>query len=194
MKNSKLKSKEEIVDFFQTYIYGFIIRDIENCIKVAANYTVALALLSYTEFLGGLINGKLGTEGTSKINFNKALIYFPKAYKIANNIVIEYTLGKKTLRKVGLYEIFRCGLAHEYFINGMKLTCVWNNPSGFTAKHIGLKKKRGQLIFYNNEYFRDFRKAMDKFYKELIVKNNIRLIRNFSTALNRLERRKLLYR
>jgi hypothetical protein len=33
-------------------------------------------LLSYTEFLGGLINGTLGLQGKSHEQFNKALEYF----------------------------------------------------------------------------------------------------------------------
>lgn len=140
---SRLKTKEEIIDFFHEYIFGFIFNDIQNCIKATADYTVALALLSYTEFLGGLINGKLGLEKWSKKNFGKALDYFPKQYKSLKNIKIEYYVNKKRQEKMGLYEIFRYGLAHEYFIKGgRKISCVWNNPNGYTADHIGVKKKK----------------------------------------------------
>lgn len=186
------KSKEEIIDFFQDFIYGFICHDLDSCIKVAANYTVALSLLSYTEFIGGLITGNLGLEGNSKKNFNEALKYFPKAYEKADNIKLQYAIGAKIEQKKGLYEIFRCGLAHEYFIKGKNITVVWNNPNGFTAKHIGFKKRYGKLIFYNNEYYRDFKNAIQKFYKELVIKEDIIRINNFLAAINRLESRKLL--
>jgi len=186
------KTKEQIIDFFQDFIYGFIYHDIDSCIKVGANYIVALSLLSYTEFIGGLITGNLGLEGNSKKNFNETLKYFPKAYEKAADIKLQYTIGTKIEQEKGLYEIFRCGLAHEYFIKGKNITIVWNNPNGFTARHIGFKKRYGKLIFYNNEYYRDFKNAIQEFYKELIVKEDALKINNFSVALNRLESRKML--
>lgn len=68
--------KDQIDAYFKNYIEQFIFEDIENCIHVRANYTVALALTSYTDFLGGLINGTLGLTNKSQEQFNKALEYF----------------------------------------------------------------------------------------------------------------------
>jgi len=196
IKVQKLKSKseKEIIYFFQEYIFGFIYNDIQNCIKAGANYVVALALLSYTEFLGGLITGNLGLDRKSSENFNQALKYFPREYCDLNSrIKVEFTdTSNRKDTKEDIYSIFRCGLAHEYFIKGRKFSCVWNNPNGFTAKHIGIKKEKGGLIFYNNEYFRDFKKAVMKFYEELIADKNKIKITSFSNALNRLESRKLI--
>ncbi len=65
-----------IKEYFREIIVNIKFKDIENCINAKANYTVALALLPHTEFIGGLITGKLGVQGNSESNFNRALEFF----------------------------------------------------------------------------------------------------------------------
>jgi len=188
-------SKEDIIDYFHRFIFGFICHDIERCIEARANYVVALALLSYTEFIGGLISGNLGLKdkGISNRNFKKALKYFPKEYKdIDSSLKVEYKdKNGKTQTETGIYFLFRCGMVHEYFIKGHP-TIVYNDPYGPTQKHIGIIKTNGKFEFHTNEYFRDFRLAVEKIYKMLVVDSNPKLLEGFNKSLDRISSRKII--
>ncbi len=203
------RTREEIIYHFHKFILGFIYHDIERCIEARANYVVALALLSYTEYIGGLISGHLGLKdkGIVQTNFEEALKYFPNEYKqVDSSIVIQYIdedgqpiLDKKGNPKQdkGIYRLFRCGMVHEYFIKGFLTTMVNNNPDGYTKeKRIGietvLEDSSKRLIFYTNEYFRDFKSAVDKIYKLLIVEENKELLAGFNKSLDTISSRRIL--
>ena len=202
-------TKNRIKKYFEEYIYGFICNDIRNCIKVKANYTVALALLSYTDYLGGLINGTLGLQGKSKEQFNKALEYFE--WKGNQNYYKSFKIKFKDIdftnkEDCDIYSLFRCGLAHEYFVKGDSL--VHNNPDGYKDekgkyycdgcidKDAGVQiitNEEGdkRLRFHNNAYFRDFKKACDKYYEELVAREDKNLLKNFNNALDRIAVREI---
>jgi len=202
-------SEEEIKSYFKEYIFGFIFNDIENCIKAKANYTVALALLSYTEFLGGLINGTLGLRDKSHEQFNEALKFFEwngdgNYYK---NFRIEFRDADFLEKEGDIYSLFRCGLAHEYFIKGDSL--VHNNPTGYKDSQgkfysegrinsdAGVQviddNETKRLRFHNNAYFRDFKKAWQKYYKKLVEEKDQKLLRKFNNALERIRVREIRF-
>jgi len=203
------RAEEEIKNYFKKYIFGFIFNDIENCMKAKANYTVALALLSYTEFLGGLINGTLGLQGRSGEQFNKALEFFE--YKGDKDYYRNFKIKFKDVdfveKEGDIYTLFRCGLAHEYFIKGDSL--VHNNPDGYrdsngkfycegcTEDDTGVQiiddngKKR--LRFHNNAYFRDFKNAWKKYYRKLVEEKDKDLLQKFNNTLDRIKVRKIVF-
>ncbi len=177
------RTKLEIIDYFQEFIFGFIYNDINKCIKATANYIVTLALLSYTEYLGALIGGHIGLPKKGGLSFTKALSYFPEQCRdINSSLGIEYKDEKGKVKTAnGIYKIFRCGVVHEYFIKG-PLTKIINNPGGYVDNNrIGIEIEvlpngdplyqisSKRLIFRTNEYFRDFKAATDRIYKELLT-------------------------
>ncbi len=193
------RTKEQIEKHFNEYIFGFIFNDIENCINAKANYTVALALLSYTEFIGGLINGTLGLRGESEKQFNKALEFFEwnGDFNYYKNFKQKYRDVDFQIKDGNIYTLFRCGLAHEYFIKGDSL--VHNNPDEYldcpdgcvdSDAGIGIVDKR--LRFHTNAYFRDFKNAVQKYYGELTKGNNQILIDNYSNSIDRISVRELI--
>lgn len=202
-------SDQEIKKYFNDYIFGYIFNDIKNCIKARANYTVALGLLSYTEFLGGFINGTLGLTGKSNEQFNKALEFFEwngdKDYY--KNFKIKFKDVDFLIKIGNIYTLFRCGIAHEYFIKSDSL--VHNNPNGYTdsnGKHYSegcISEDAGvqiikegnvkRLRFHNNAYFRDFKNAWMKYYDTLFQKKNANLLNNFNNALDRVSVREILF-
>jgi len=203
------RSGWHIADFFHTYINGFIYNDVERCIEAEANHVVALALLSYTEFIGGLISGNLGKTGHTKENFEIALKYFPKQYReINSHISIQHIgdKGKPVLRRTGIYDVFRCGLVHEYFIKGHVL--IYNNPDGHTDEHIGILGKEHEiefpaetglpsytskyLEFHINEYFRDFKSTVEKIIKLLLIDRDEKLLKGFHESLDRVRLRRIV--
>lgn len=133
-----------VKEYFDEFIFGYMFTDIENCIYAKANYTVALALLSYTEYLGGFVNGTLGLRDKSQEQFNKALEYFDwnGDFEYYKNFRQPY-IDIDSKNKVGnIYSLFRCGLAHEYFIKGDAL--VLNNPGIYTDNN-GIMHTEGGL-------------------------------------------------
>lgn len=188
------RSKEDIINYFHEFIFGFICHDIERCIEAKANYVVALALLSYTEYIGGLVSGNLGLRdrGIPTRNFKKALKYFPKEYdNIDSSIKVEYKDDKgEAITETGIYSLFRCGMVHEYFIKGESV--IHNDPCGPTKSHIGIIKTAGKFEFHTNEYYRDFGLAIMKIYKMLIIDSNPILLKGFNESLDRIYSRKIL--
>ena len=200
-------SEWQIIDYFKQFIFGFIYSDIERCIEARANYIVALALLSYTEYIGALISGNLGLKNKGKKSFKKALEYFPKEYRdIDSSLEVEYTDEKGDPKKdSGIYSLFRCGMVHEFFIKGF--ATVYNDPLGCTKDHIGVIKaehliewpeelsiapyKNKVLEFYTNEYFRDFRSATEQIFKRLIVDKDPQLMEGFRKSLYRVYKRRI---
>lgn len=198
------RSKEEIEKYFKEYIFGFIFNDIQNCIKAKANYTVALALLSYTEYVGGLINGTLGLQGKSEKQFNKALEYFEwngdkKYYK---NFTQQYKDIGSQIKAGNIYTLFRCGLAHEYFIKGDSF--VHNNSDGYRDdkgifycegcidSDAGVQVIGGRLRFHTNAYFRDFKNAVQKYYEKLIEGEDQNLLNTYNSSRDRISVREIL--
>lgn len=175
---------DEIKKDFEKHIFGYIFNDIQNCIKAKANYTVALALVSYTEFLGGLITGTLGIPGKGCERFKAALKYFEWNGDISyyESFKVKFKDIDPQIRDGDIYKLFRCGLAHEYFIKGDSF--VHNNPDGCRDKS-GVFHCEGcipddagvqvhdegapkRLRFHTNAYFRDFKEAWIKYYSDLI--------------------------
>ncbi|MDO8511964.1 MAG: hypothetical protein Q7S57_01720 [bacterium] len=198
------RNEELIKEYFKKYIFGFIFNDIQNCIKAKANYTVALALLSNTEFLGGLANGTLGLQGKSQEQFNKALEFFE--WNSDKNHYKEFKQKFKDVdfidKEGNIYTLFRCGLAHEYFIKADSL--VQNQSDGYTDgegifycegcidKDAGVQIVDKRLRFHNNAYFRDFKKAWQKYYNLLIIEKNPELLQKYNNSLDRMAVRSVI--
>lgn len=124
----------------------FMFADIEREIALvvlglsAGEFICALALLCYTEFMGGVERNKF-ERGEARRNFE---CFFPElgpAYA---------TLANTT----DVYDVFRCGLAHEYYVKG---ACTIYMRSD---KHPGLGKDGERYFFVVEQYFNDFKEAV----------------------------------
>ncbi len=192
--------KNFILDYFKEYIFGFMYNDIENCIKAKANFAVATLLMAYSEKIGALISGNLGKSGSSKSDFNLFLEYleFNGNKNHYKDFKIEYREESiKPIKTIHIYEAFRCGFIHEYF---PKLPCeVINNPNNindFSKDDTGINwvEDNGQkkLRFHTNAYFRDFKNAIDKIYKQIFIQNDPGIIINIEKSLKRIIDRELI--
>jgi len=103
------------------------------------NFMCALALLCYTEFFGK----KLTNSSGSKRNFDS---FFEKMGSHYSSL-----LGKHNI-----YNIFRCGLAHEYWVkkSGTIFMFGSKNPA------LGFDKK-GRLYFIVDQYYHDLMQAVE---------------------------------
>lgn len=131
----------------------FIQTDIERELNLyrqqkqsAGNFLCALGLLCYTEFFGGLITGNF-QHGHAKANFETFFRYMGKHY---SNLIDK--------KNIDVYNIFRCGMAHEYFIKkdfSVGLLPIRNRRTG-----IGFEN--GEYFFVVEKYYDDFIKAVEK--------------------------------
>ncbi len=193
-------------EFIEVVVKKWMYHDIEEAIKGKANILTALGLMTYTEIMGGLItgnlrgeiigideNGKIKKHSRSEDNFKKCINdLFPNEYKNYMDI---------------LYEKVRSGLAHEYFIKERNenstvkyfidnLGIIENNPDDPKGeKDYGLPCAitidNNRVIFHVNQYFKDFKKAVEKYLKEVheseaIRDNFYRLFPKYSTDASKI--------
>ncbi len=110
------------------------------------NFLAALGLLCYTEF-GGKLRFSVKTakgEDVASANFNQFFDMLGPAYK--------------TLRSShNIYDIFRCGLAHEYYVKQNCTIAMLENSAG-----PGIQvEPSGHYVFVVESYCRDLKKAFD---------------------------------
>ncbi len=106
-----------------------------------ANFMAALALLSYTEFAGRLKNNDF-SDSNSRKNFDDFFGDLGQDYK-------------QFLATHSVYKIFRCGLAHEYYV---KKDCVIAMQAGSSVR-TGVRFDATKYFFVIEKYFEDFKIA-----------------------------------
>ncbi len=140
----------------------FIFSDVERELKLAkadstglqalgvtpggGNFLAALGLLCYTEFGGKIWFGVKRPDGgdVASANFNQFFDLLGadyQAFRLAHNV----------------YDIFRCGLAHEYYVK-KSCTIVMLEATPGPGIHVDLS---GHFRFVVESYYRDLRKAFD---------------------------------
>jgi hypothetical protein len=152
----KKVSHAEIDAFFNEYVYGFIAGDVQREIdrarddEPAGNFLCALALLCYTELLGGVQRRTLA-RGEGRTNFETFFAALGPAYD--------------GLQRGGLdaYSVFRCGMAHEYFVKGEATVTMLKGvePTGIA------QAPNGRYFFCVERYFEDFMVAARQLHAQL---------------------------
>lgn len=131
----------------------FIFSDMEREINLAksgqgaGNFMCALSLLCYTEFMGG-VRRNVFKQGEAKNNFNAFLQELGNGYSSL---------------PLNAYSIFRCGLAHEYFV---KEDCTIYMLGD---KKPALGKDGDRYYFVVEQYYADFKAAVLALETELFV-------------------------
>ena len=100
------------------------------------NFMAALALLSYTEFAGRLKNNDF-SERNNRKNFDDFFTTLGTDYK-------------KFLASHEVYKIFRCGLAHEYYVKKSCVIAMLGSP----GDRMGIGYHNGQYFFNIEKYLR----------------------------------------
>jgi hypothetical protein len=190
-------SKQEVKRFFDDYVFGFIFSDINREIALAksgteipgetrsykggGNFLCALGLLCYTEFMGGIYKGSFSkSKGTDKSRFDALFNLMGPYYQEFN-------------RQVNVYKVFRCGMAHEYFVKRSCVICMLSDPtvsidfitnkaslhtapSAYTGPvqyGIGfLDDEQYKYFFVVEQYFKDFANACRTVYDQLMNSSN----------------------
>lgn len=119
----------------------------------AGNFLCAISLFSYIEFLGKIKYAKTRKQGERLVdlasaNFNcqfDDLGNYYKTFRISHNV----------------YDLFRCGLVHEYYVKGNCCIYMFGDKS---LNGIGFKDSQYYIIIENlfNDYITDFEKFIKK--------------------------------
>ncbi len=195
--------KKEVNTFFESYVRGFILADIEREMAFArsglsislndseytggGNYLCALGLLCYTEFMGGLKEGSFVPD--SRKLFDSFLHSMGPGYIEFDDRLSHRLSIRDPKRQLSVYEVFRCGMAHEYFIkqsgviymfasnvhkgvtiDGEVFTLTPPAPSmmiGPADQGLG-ELEDGRYFFVVETYFRDFKVACDRLHEEFL--------------------------
>jgi hypothetical protein len=151
-------SKADVDSFFREYVTGFMFADVQREIdsaregQDAGNFLCALALLCYTEVLGGLRRGTLA-PGNGRLNFE---CFF-------RELGPEY--GQLLDNGVDAYGLLRCGMAHEYLIKGRATVSMLKGvePCGVAVA------PNGHYYFTVERYFESFQAAALKLRADLMA-------------------------
>ena len=153
---------------FETYFgrqLSWMYSGIEHTLKTESAHSCALLLSTYSEVLGGLVTGNLQDNDQMRNNYVKFLEYMGSHYLALHS-------------KYDLYKIVRNKLVHEF--SPKSSYTIWATESPNKEK-FGIEIIDGNLNFNLQEYYRDFKNAVEK-YKGEIGKEGI-LILNFIRAL-----------
>ena len=158
--------------FLKEYVYGFIFHDISAAISGKANYLAALGLVAYTEFMGGLRDGSLGTSGHSKERF----------YSFFDTLGPEYAKVRRRREVIKVYSNIRCGLAHEYFISQESVVKLSKDKE--FGQECGIEvHPTGVVYFIVERYWDDFQRAVDAYRDALVTERNPQLLANFGKSV-----------
>lgn len=170
--------------FFKQYIFDGMYNDIETAMQSGAKHLVALGILVYVEVLGGFVTGLLGVDGKGRKRFESFLFdYMGKKYR-----------DEEIQGGFDIYDEVRCGLVHYYFmkrppyVTGAGIvryeyeyeSCRCGVNIEYIVK--GTVKEKAVIIVVER-LFLDFKAGVDKYYKQLVVDRNEKLIIKFAQAL-----------
>jgi hypothetical protein len=147
------------IEEFVSKIEAFMLNDLQAAISGNANFLAALGLLDYTEIVGGLITGKL-IPGPKKGNFRAFLKYLGKPYLDLD-------------AKFDVYGKVRSGLVHQYLLNQegtIRMRARHNDICGIIIKD------DGWIEIVVEKYFNDFKKAIQNYKHDLLVRQLPELI------------------
>ncbi|MGB6672781.1 MAG: hypothetical protein WBE34_10130 [Candidatus Nitrosopolaris sp.] len=134
----------------------------------------ALGLSTYTEILGGLCCGNLLSN--HKQNYDRFIKnYFPTPY---------WNWNKQLTKFGGLYSMVRSGLTHRYLIQ-QKSQVTTTTATQIDCGIFYDSNHSPSIIFVLDQYFEDFKNAVNKYYKKLIIDRDSQLIINFDKVVTR---------
>lgn len=154
------KKEEKIMshvdDFFDTYVYGWMIGDLQKAKSEGLNYLVTLGLSVYTEILGG-ISRESFKKNESRINYETFLPFLGESYLLVDS--------KLTEKGDSLYHRVRCGLVHEYFMRGKG--AVFKESSPDIKDGIIYYPEDDSIQIIVDNYLADFKKGAKKLHKKM---------------------------
>ena len=164
---------ERLAEHFEQNVFTFIQTDISREIELAkikgdcfacgtraggGNFLAALGLLCWTEYVGSFVTGRYGW-GQAKRNFDAFFKRLGPSYEVFE-------------REHDVYDIFRCGMAHEYSVKRPAKVAM---RRGGEECGIGVDRRDGRFYLVVERYRDDFFAAARELYKELLAQKDFKM-------------------
>ena len=159
LEDAKEQTKHIMLDFQ--------IGDLKRC--ATANFLAAIGLMVATEFLGGLLTGKLGQRGWcgkgrdrksySQIRFEEGFKYLKGKYGTL--------LQQNKDGVLDIYDNVRCGLVHQY------LPPQTEGIYGGKTEEPGIVEADGRLRIMPENYIRDLEAALHRLLEDLATDSDL---------------------
>lgn len=129
--------------------------------EASARLIAAVGLMAYTEFLGSVLLEDF-TERRAGAKFRAFVDRMGPQY-----VALQ--------QRVDVYDVFRCGLVHGFFVKGFCTIAMKDNPGVLKVNGddyskpapIGIDQvSNGGYVFIIERYYRDFRAACEQLYAE----------------------------
>jgi hypothetical protein len=139
--------------FFDKFIRTNLYEAVDATLKESTKYSCALLLAAYTEMLGGVVSGNLLKKYHGRQNFSSFLEYMGNVYSEIND-------------RIDVSDYMRNGLIHEFEPKKRYTIEISDDDSG---NKVGIEYHENLKILRINlrEYYRDFKKGVDKFHDEV---------------------------
>lgn len=131
-------------------LLGKIFLRLAGVSRGGGNFVAALSLLAYTEYAGRLKMNDF-SDGNSRKNFDEFFGDLGAGYK-------------QLLTQHKIYKIFRCGLAHEYYVK-KDCTIYMRSSKPLTA---GIGHDGKNFFFVVEKYYEDFKIAFEALCTKLV--------------------------
>lgn len=164
-------SLDEVKSRIQHEVLEFQLGDLKKAVNNGLNFLAAIGLMVATEFLGGLLTGKLGIESKSKERFEAGFRYMGEPYAML--------LDKNKKGVNDIYKNIRCGLVHQYLPAQVK--GIYTRGS---SELPGILEQSGQLLIVVENYTRDLEAAVNHLVESLPQDNG--LLAKCEQALSRI--------
>ena len=137
--------------------YNGIVRDLAVAVENGCNYLAALGLICWSEFIGRQIARTRGEPEGSNFDCFKR---FVTGY-------MHYDLGPSA---GAVYDAFRDGLVHEFFIKGRDTAVATElhtlGPAAHPFPGLAFDPNGGLRVFFVREYFHDFEAGLRRWLIE----------------------------
>ena len=146
----------QIFDHYFGSQLSWMYAGIESTMTKESAHSCALLLSTYTEVLGGLITGNLRKQGETKKNFVAFLRYMGDYYVELHE-------------KIDLFKTVRSKFVHEFSLRPPYVIWIHDKITG----RKGLESNNNHLNFHLREYYRDFKKGVENYRKDLVTSNEL---------------------
>ena len=147
------KDRKQVASDVRHAMLEFQIGDLEKSAKDGLNFLTAIGLMVSTEFLGGLVTGKLGLPGSSGARFEEGFMRLGEPY---SNLLRRHRKGV-----LDIYKNVRCGFIHQYLpTNVMGVLEVETFAPG-------IMETSGQFVIFISDYVRDLKAAINRALDDL---------------------------
>lgn len=173
MPQKATEEQRRLSEHFGTNVFTFIQADVSREIELAkmtsdcpacgtkaggGNFLAALGLLCWTEYVGSFVTGRYGW-GQARRNFDAFFKRLGPEYEAFQ-------------REHDVYDIFRCGMAHEYAVKGPSKVAM---RRGWEECGVGVDRHDGRYYVVVERYRDDFFAAARVLHSELLAREDFRM-------------------